>query len=348
VARPCYFLLSGTKKPSGYTAQPKSVHAERMKSFLTAVALYLIAPNVAFASAPTTFEEAKVVAKRQVFYDQAGGSAGELYCGCKWAWVGKSGGRVDAMSCGYEVRKQASRAKRTEWEHIVPAWTFGHQRQCWQQGGRKNCVATDQAFRAMEADLFNLYPSVGEVNGDRANFNYGMAAGVGNQYGACQTRIDFGSRTAEPRNEVKGLVARTTFYMFDRYNLNMSRQQQQLLMAWSKQYPSTTWERKRNDRIAQIVGYSNPFVTGERVWTQGYKPAGEGVSHAGLSAATKHTAQIKSTSPAGPIIGNRNSRVYHLSTGCPSYDNVSAKNKVPFSSESEARAAGYRKAGNCQ
>jgi deoxyribonuclease-1 len=252
------------------------------------------------------------------------------------------------MSCGYEVRKQETRAKRTEWEHIVPAWTFGHQRQCWQQGGRKNCVATDKVFRAMEADLFNLYPSVGEVNGDRSNFNYGMTAGVSAQYGACQTRIDFSSRTAEPRNEVKGLVARTTFYMFDRYNLNMSRQQQQLLMAWSKQYPATTWERKRNDRIAQIVGYSNPFVTGERVWTLGYKPAGDGVPHARPSPVIKQAAQTKSISAAGPIIGNRNSRLYHLPSGCPSYDNVSTKNKVPFNSESEAMVAGYKKAGNCK
>ena len=101
-----------------YTAPPKSVHAKPMKSFLSAVALYLIATNAAIAGAPSTFEEAKVVAKRQVFYDQADSSTGELYCGCKWHWVGKSGGRVDAMSCGYEVRKQASRAKRTEWEHI--------------------------------------------------------------------------------------------------------------------------------------------------------------------------------------------------------------------------------------
>lgn len=82
-------------------------------------------------------------------YDQADSSTGDLYCGCKWNWVGKSGGRIDAMSCGYEARKQASRAKRTEWEHIVPAWTFGHQRQCWQQGGRKNRVANDRVFRAM-------------------------------------------------------------------------------------------------------------------------------------------------------------------------------------------------------
>jgi hypothetical protein len=155
---------------AAYTAPPKSVHAELMKILLSAVALYFIAITAAVAGAPTTFEKAKVVAKKQVFYDQADSSTGELYCGCKWTWVGKSGGRVDALSCGYEVRKQETRAKRTEWEHIVPAWTFGHQRQCWQQGGRKNCVATDKVFRAMEADLFNLYPSVGEVNGDRANY----------------------------------------------------------------------------------------------------------------------------------------------------------------------------------
>ncbi len=73
-----------------------------------------------------------------------------------------------------------------------------------------------------------------------------MVAGSEPQYGACQTKIDFSSRTAEPRDGVKGLVARTTFYMFDRYRLNMSRQQQQLLMAWNKQYPVTDWELERN------------------------------------------------------------------------------------------------------
>ncbi len=78
--------------------------------------------------------------------------------------MGKSGGRVDAQSCGLEARKQPKCAERTKWEHIVPAWTFGHQRQCWQQGGRKNCVGSDPAFRAMEADLYNFYPSVDEVN----------------------------------------------------------------------------------------------------------------------------------------------------------------------------------------
>jgi deoxyribonuclease-1 len=40
--------------------------------------------------------------------------------------------------------------------------------------------------------------------------------------------------------------------------------------------------------------------------------------------------------------------VYHLSAGCPGYGQVAEKNQIAFPSEAEARAAGYRKAGNCK
>jgi deoxyribonuclease-1 len=321
-----------------------------MKNLFTVLAIFLSFNLDAFATPPTTFTEAKVVAKQKVYLDQANSSMGELYCGCKWTWVGKSGGRIDADSCGLQARKQETRSERTEWEHIVPAWTFGHQRQCWQNGGRKHCVDDDPVFRAMEADLFNLYPSVGEVNGDRSNFNYGMASGVAPQYGQCKTKVDFDQRAAEPRDEVKGLVARTTFYMFDRYNLSMSRQQQQLLMAWDKQFPITPWESERNKRIAAIMGHGNPFVTGQRSWTPGYKPAGDGIVSPIPQRVAKSTPapQIISTASTGTIIGNKNSNVYHLPNGCPSYDKVATKNQITFGSESEAEAAGFRKAGNCR
>lgn len=321
-----------------------------MKKLLSVVALTLSVITHAFSSPPSTFSEAKVIAKQKIYLDQANSSMGELYCGCKWTWVGKSGGRIDAESCGYQTRKQQSRAERTEWEHIVPAWTFGNQRQCWQKGGREHCVDDDPVFRAMEADLFNLYPSVGEVNGDRSNFNYGMASGVAQQYGQCKTRVDFNQRTAEPRNEVKGLVARTTFYMFDRYKLSMSRQQQQLLMAWDKQYPVSSWEKERDRRIAAIMGYSNPFVTGERRWSQGYKAFGDGVVSTIPVNPPRVAAQptLASANGVGSIIGNRKSQIYHLSMGCPSFGQISEKNQVSFTSESEAQAAGYRKAGNCK
>jgi deoxyribonuclease-1 len=100
------------------------------------------------------------------------------------------------------------------------------------------------------------------------------------------------------------------------------------------------------------MGYSNPFVTGDRQWTQGYKAVGDGVVSAvpinPPRATTAAQPTLASTTKAGLIIGNRKSQVYHLSMGCPSYDQVSAKNQITFDSESAAQAAGYRKAGNCK
>ena len=102
-------------------------------------------------AAPTTFAEAKRLA-----WPLYAKQSTEFYCGCKY-----SGNRVDLRSCGYTPRKNAGRAQRIEWEHIVPAWVIGHQRQCWQKGGRKNCAANDAQFRKAEADLHNLVPSIG-------------------------------------------------------------------------------------------------------------------------------------------------------------------------------------------
>lgn len=292
-------------------------------------------------AAPQSFGEAKVQARQQVYYDRNQSEQGTLYCGCKWAWTGKSGGRVDLASCGYTPRRSASRAARTEWEHIVPAWVMGHQRQCWQNGGRKNCTTSDPVFRTMEADLHNLTPVIGEVNGDRSHFLYGMVSRtLSNQYGQCTTRTDFKDKTTEPRDVVKGFVARITFYMYDRYGLSMSRAQQRILMAWDHQYPVTAWERERNYRIATLMGHPNPYVTREKTWVLDQKPSREGLQGVQQSA-------IK-INPGRQIMGNRKSNIYHLPDGCPSYDRVSENNQVLFSSREAAEAAGYRLAGNCR
>ncbi|MNR34388.1 hypothetical protein D3C85_1521570 [compost metagenome] len=98
------------------------------------------------------------------------------------------------------------------------------------------------------------------------------------------------------------------------------------------------------------MGHSNPFVTGERRWSQGYKAVGDGVVSALPDRPTRVAAQttLASAAGVGTIIGNRKSQVYHLALGCPGYGQVSEKNQVSFTSESEAQAAGYRKAGNCK
>lgn len=181
-----------------------------------------------------------------------------FYCGCKVSWNGKKG-TPDLQSCGYVPRKSALRANRIEWEHVVPAWEFGHQRQCWQNGGRKNC-AKDAGYRQIETDLHNLEPSIGEVNGDRNNFQYGQWNSPADQYGHCAMKVDFKAKVAEPPVRARGAIARTYFYMRDRYHLSLSRQQTQLFTAWDRLYPVTPWECERDNRIAAVQGDHNNYV----------------------------------------------------------------------------------------
>lgn len=212
--------------------------------------LILAIPTVASAAAPRTFEEAKKVG-RKLYARQSV----EFYCGCRY-----SGTKVDLKSCGYTPRKNANRAARIEWEHIVPAWVIGHQRQCWQSGGRKNCSRNDRVYQKAEADLHNLVPSIGEVNGDRNNFSFGWLQQKPSQYGACPMVVDFKARKAMPRPQIRGMIARTYFYMSDRYGLKLSSQDRQLFTAWSRQYPVEAWERQRNQMVGCVMGWGNPYV----------------------------------------------------------------------------------------
>ncbi|MCU1719411.1 endonuclease I family protein [Pseudomonas sp. 5P_3.1_Bac2] len=213
------------------------------------LSLLLICP-VSYAAAPQTFSAAKKVAWK-IYAEQPT----TFYCGCKY-----QGNRVDLKSCGYSPRKQLNRAKRVEWEHIVPAWVIGHQLQCWQKGGRKNCARKDPVFQAAEADLHNLVPSIGEVNGDRSNFALGMLSRKPSQYGACPMVVDFKAKTAMPPERARGPAARIYLYMAERYRLRLSKQDRRIYEAWNRQYPVTQWERWRNQQVACVMGHGNRYV----------------------------------------------------------------------------------------
>lgn len=50
--------------------------------------------------------------------------------------------------------------------------------------------------------------------------------------------------------------------------------------------------------------------------------------------------------PKPPIVGNRRSKVFHW-PGCPGYEMVKPRNRVPFASSEEALTKGFRPARNC-
>jgi deoxyribonuclease-1 len=87
-----------------------------------------------------------------------------------------------------------------------------------------------------------------------------MIPGEKRQFGACNIEVDSSTRRAEPPESVMGDIARTMFYMADTYGFTLSRQDQQLFTAWSRQDPPDDWEIERNRRIKAIQGKGNRFV----------------------------------------------------------------------------------------
>lgn len=183
-----------------------------------------------------------------------------FYCDCEIKWSGNKG-LPQLAECGYQVRKQERRANRIEWEHVVPAAHLGKQRQCWLEGGRSNCAKSDPTYKAMEADLHNLVPAVGEVNGDRSNYDFTQWAGSrGVSYGQCNFQVSFKDDQVMPPEQSRGAIARTYLYMQQEYPIKLSKQQLQLMESWNRTYAVSDWECERNSLIASVQGNSNSFV----------------------------------------------------------------------------------------
>ena len=159
---------------------------------------------------------------------------------------------------GYTPRKPFTskgkanvRAKRIEFEHIMPAHRFGKNLACWQKGGRKAC-ANDESFRKIEAEKRNLVPAIGEINADRSNFAYAESKNVPQgQYGKCNAYTDFKNKRFYPRDEVKGIIARIYLYMAKQYKITLTQEEQSLMESWDKAYPPTEYEM----RLLQTQGF---------------------------------------------------------------------------------------------
>lgn len=183
-----------------------------------------------------------------------------LYCGCSIEFT-KNGYKPDLKSCGYEVRKNSKRASRIEAEHIMSAWEFGHKMQCWKDGRRKGCNLNDERFNKIESDLHNLYPAIGEVNGDRSNFMFTQESAKGTPYGKCLMIIDRKRQRATPPQRARGIIARAYLYMAETYGIELDSEHINLFNRWNKQFPPTKNECLRNRLIKEVQGNDNRFVT---------------------------------------------------------------------------------------
>ena len=135
-----------------------------------------------------------------------------LYCGCSF-----EGKTPNFSSCGYVPKKNNKRANRIEWEHVVPASRFGKKFETWKNGnlkcikngkkfkGRKCTRKINKKFRLMEADLYNLQPTIGEINQRRQNFKMSIIPGEKRNFGKCDFEVQ--NKFVEPSPNIRGDIA---------------------------------------------------------------------------------------------------------------------------------------------
>jgi len=147
--------------------------------------ILLITPSILFADGNTSiysFSKAKKLLLNEVYFDHKI----TFYCGCPF----KNKKQIIPSDKFSPTTKYLKRAKKVEWEHVVPAHAFGQSFSEWRNGdpkcinkkgksfkGRRCTEKVNKEYRYMQADLYNLVPANGQINALRSNYSFALIPG---------------------------------------------------------------------------------------------------------------------------------------------------------------------------
>lgn len=231
---------------------------------LAALAFFHIIDCAALPPPKDGFSAAKQILETMVY--AAPEHRKTLYCGAEF-----DAQKNIRLPEGFTTPAHAGRAERMEWEHAVPAENFGRAFVEWREGapqcvkdgqpykGRKCAAKMSREYRRMEADMHNLFPSIGAVNAVRSNRRYAELPGERSAFGSCPAKVT--ANGFEPPDRAKGIVARDALYMDARYpHYHLSAAQKRLFSAWDNKHPVDEWECQRAWLIERLQGNDNVFV----------------------------------------------------------------------------------------
>ena len=160
--------------------------------------------------------------------------------------------------------KENIRAKRIEWEHIVPVENFLKQiPECRKPSGgfldRASCAKVSPKFKKMLADPMNIVPAIGEVNGERKNYKpTGDKIPKYSKHKRCGIHIDKETKRIHVSDRLKGQIARTYLYMSKQYGMKLSPQERAKYQEWNRTFPETAQEKSiKSKKQASIKKYKN-------------------------------------------------------------------------------------------
>lgn len=140
-------------------------------------------------------------------------------------------------------------------EHVMPAdWMAEH----FGCPNRNEC--DNQTYKHAEGDLHNLWIAVRSINSSRSDNLFGEIDGE-RRFDYCpKFERTYGSDVlVEPRDSVKGNIARSLFYMHDEYRFDL-KGMKLMLKRWNRLDPPAEHEHWRNERIFELQGTRNKFI----------------------------------------------------------------------------------------
>lgn len=187
-----------------------------------------------------SYDEARRIFWRKLYPD--GGA--ELYCGV-----------------GFDGTKRNNANQPLSIEHTFPADAIAET----EPGCTDRTCSATRVQRAM-ADLQNLWPAVQRVNSSRSRLRYGVIEGESaRRFTEFCPDFERGSGTkavVEPRDDVKGDIARSLVYMHFVYGLPLENAvaDKGLLLDWMQADPPDAEELRRNALIDRLQGTPNPLL----------------------------------------------------------------------------------------
>ena len=170
---------------------------------------------------------------------------------------------VDTRLCNVSEVNQT-----IKWIQVVPDWFFGRHMDCMNKdictnvftkekfGSPMCCRRVNPKYKMMEADLFNLIPAISKVASKRESRLFFDVVKPEFSVGNLKFDDDF----IEPRDEVKGDIARVYLYMDARYDLNLSKQQKETYFRWHALDPVDRHECSVAKIILKVQGGENSLV----------------------------------------------------------------------------------------
>ena len=126
--------------------------------------------------------------------------------------------------------------------------------------GLKCCFEHDTNYRKASLDLHNFVPELSYIKQQRRHFSFGTISGKADRTTDCTVHVDTKAKVIHTPKNVRGMVARAYLYMRKEYYLHLSDEEVALYQMWHREYPASSWEKVRNEKIFAIQGNRNPYV----------------------------------------------------------------------------------------